>query len=51
MSKVVIIGAGGVGRVAAHKCSYQLIFDSDYRAMDAFGTSYENKGHGKLPVS
>jgi peroxiredoxin len=29
---------------------YQLISDSDYRAMDAFGVSYENKRRGKLPV-
>jgi len=33
-----------------HNLGYQLLSDSEHKAMDAFGVSYENKKRGKLPV-
>ncbi len=35
---------------AKHNLGYQLISDSEHKAMDAFGVSFENKRRGKLPV-
>lgn len=33
-----------------HDLGYQLISDSEYNAMDAFGISFDNPRRGKLPV-
>jgi len=33
-----------------HSLGYQLISDSDYNAMDAFGIGFDNPRRGKLPV-
>ncbi len=35
---------------AKHNLGYQLISDSDFNAMNAFGISYDNPRRGKLPV-
>ena len=33
-----------------HGLGYQLLSDSEFKAMDAFGVSYDNPRRGKLPV-
>ncbi len=35
---------------AKHDLGYQLISDSEYNAMNAFGIGYDNQRRGKLPV-
>jgi len=35
---------------AKHDLGYQVISDSEYNAMDAFGVAYDNQRRGKLPV-
>ena len=33
-----------------HGLGYQLLSDSEYKAMDAFGVGYDNERRGRLPV-
>ena len=33
-----------------HSLGYQLLSDSEFKAMDAFGVSYDHPRRGKLPV-
>ena len=33
-----------------HDLSYQLLSDSEYKAMEAFGIAFDNRRRGKLPV-